>query len=110
MNTNQGYYPMSHVHAEADHLQVIFHNDDDTPMEFIAQLLHSVFKKPVADGIKFVERMDKYGQAICGTYPRDMANGVLEAARQCIRASGHPLLITSKAAAEVGEIKEGSCR
>jgi len=101
---------MSDVHAEAGHLQVIFHNDDDTPMEFIVELLHSVFKKPVADGIKFVERMDKYGQAICGTYPRDMANGVLEAAGQCIRASGHPLLITSKAAAEVGEIKEGSCR
>jgi ATP-dependent Clp protease adapter protein ClpS len=66
---------MSDVHAEAGHLQVIFHNDDDTPMEFIVELLHSVFKKPVAEAIKFVERMDKYGQAICGIYPRNGERG-----------------------------------
>ncbi len=40
---------MSDVQAEADHLQVIFHDDDDTPMEFVVEVLHSVFKKPIAD-------------------------------------------------------------
>jgi ATP-dependent Clp protease adapter protein ClpS len=94
---------MSDVHAEAGHLQVIFHDDDDTPMEFVVEVLHSVFKKPIADALKFTEAIDRNGRAMCGSYPRDVANEMLEAARQHIRASGHPLLITSEAVAERGE-------
>jgi len=94
---------MSDVHAEAGHLQVIFHDDDDTPMEFVVEVLHSVFKKPIADALKFTEAIDRNGRAMCGSYPRDVANEMLEAARQHIRASGHPLLITSEAVAEGGE-------
>jgi len=91
---------MRDVQAEAGHLQVVFHNDDETPVEFVIELLHSVFKKPIADAFKFTETIDNYGQAICGTYPRDVANELLEAARQRIGVSGHPLLITSQAVAE----------
>jgi ATP-dependent Clp protease adapter protein ClpS len=94
---------MSDVHAEAGHLQVIFHDDDDTPMEFVVEVLHSVFKKPIADALKFTEAIDRNGRAMCGSYPRDVANEMLEAARQHIRASGHRLLITSEAVAEGGE-------
>src|SRR5260370_20170756 len=90
---------MSDVQAEAGHLQVIFHDDDDTPMEFVVEVLHSVFKKPIADALKFTEAIDRNGRAMCGSYPRDVANEMLEAARQHIRASGHPLLITSEAVA-----------
>src|SRR5258708_35062853 len=93
---------MSDVHAEAGHLQVIFHDDDDTPMEFVVEVLHSVFKKPIADALKFTEAIDRNGRAMCGSYPRDVANEMLEAARHHIRASGHPLLITSEAVAGGG--------
>jgi ATP-dependent Clp protease adapter protein ClpS len=108
MTTNQGHYPMSDGHAEAGHLQVIFHDDDDTPMEFVVEVLHSVFKKPIADALKFTEAIDRNGRAMCGTYPRDVASEMLEAARQHIRASGHPLLITSEAVAAGGE--NGGCK
>jgi ATP-dependent Clp protease adapter protein ClpS len=99
---------MSDGHAEAGHLQVIFHDDDDTPMEFVVEVLHSVFKKPIADALKFTEAIDRNGRAMCGTYPRDVASEMLEAARQHIRASGHPLLITSEAVAAGGE--NGGCK
>jgi ATP-dependent Clp protease adapter protein ClpS len=99
---------MSDVHAEAGHLQVIFHDDDDTPMEFVVEVLHSVFKKPIADALKFTETIHNNGRAMCGTYPRDVADEMLEAARQHIRASGHPLLITSEAVVEGGE--NGRCK
>src|SRR5258708_12112803 len=91
---------MSDVHAEAGHLQVIFHDDDDPPMEFVVEVLHSVFKKPIADALKFTEAIDRNGRPMCGSYPRDVANEMLEAARQHIRASGHPLLITTEPLAE----------
>jgi ATP-dependent Clp protease adapter protein ClpS len=57
---------MSDIHAEADHLQIIFHDDDKTPTEFVIELLHSVFKKQVADAIRLTEAVDTYGQACCG--------------------------------------------
>jgi ATP-dependent Clp protease adapter protein ClpS len=101
---------MSNVHAEAGHLQLTLHDDDQTPLEFVIDLLHSLFNKPVAEAIKFAETVDTYGEAICGTYPRDIANRVLEAARQRIRASGHPLRITSEAVADAGEMGNAQCK
>ena len=71
--------------------------------EFVIDLLHSVFKKSAADTTRLLEKIDKYGQAICGTYPRERANKLLAAARRRIRAAGHSLLITSEAVAEDGD-------
>jgi ATP-dependent Clp protease adapter protein ClpS len=88
---------MSDVHAEASHLQVFIHRDDGTPWEFVVGLLRSIFKMPAAKAASFADTMDKYGQAICGTYQRDAANKLVEAARQNIQASGHPFVITTEA-------------
>ena len=92
---------MHDVHAEAGHLQVIFHNDHETPLQFLIELLHSVFKKQLADALRFTEAISNEGQASCGTYPSDVAIELLEAARQRIRVSGHPLRITSEVVAGV---------
>src|SRR5712671_4953673 len=101
---------MSEVQAEAGHLQVILHNDDDTPLEFVVELLHSVFNKPIAGALKFAETIDTHGRAICGTYPREIANRLLDAARQRILASGHPLRITSEAVSGADEMRDGQCK
>jgi ATP-dependent Clp protease adapter protein ClpS len=101
---------MCDVHAEAGDLQVILHNDDETPKEFVIGHLHSVFKKPIAEAAILTETVDKYGQAICGIYSCDVANELLEAARQQIRASGHPLLITREAVAAGSEMRNGHCK
>jgi ATP-dependent Clp protease adapter protein ClpS len=96
---------MHDVHAETGRCQITFHNDDDTPEQFVAELLHLVFKKSVAEALKFTETIDAKGKAVCGIYPRDVARELLEAARLRIRASGHSLLITSEAVAENGNCK-----
>jgi ATP-dependent Clp protease adapter protein ClpS len=93
------------VHGETGRCQIIFHNDDDTPEQFVAELLHLVFKKSVAEALKFTETIDAKGKAVCGIYLRDVARELLEAARLRIRASGHSLLITSEAVAENGHCK-----
>jgi ATP-dependent Clp protease adapter protein ClpS len=97
---------MSDVQTEASHLEVIFHNDDQTPDEFVIELLQSVFSKPMAGAIRFTEKVDRTGQAICGTYPREQADGLLAAARQRIQAAGHPLRITSAAVTASGANRE----
>jgi ATP-dependent Clp protease adapter protein ClpS len=95
------------VHAEAGDLQIIFHDDDETPEEFVIGLVHSVFKKQLADATRFADAVNQYGRASCGTYPREAANELLEAARQRIRDSGHPLRVTSEAVADAGD---GPCK
>ena len=101
---------MSDVHAEADHLQVIFHNDHETPLQFLVELLHSVFKKQLADALRFTEAISNEGQASCGIYPSDVAVELLEAARQRIRVSGHPLRITSEPVVGDDEMLDARCK
>jgi ATP-dependent Clp protease adapter protein ClpS len=97
------------VQAEADHLQIILHNDHETPKGFKVELLHSVFKKPIADAVEFMEVMDKYGQAIRGTYARDVGKAVFHAAQKRILASGYLLLITSQEVAAGVETHSDHC-
>jgi ATP-dependent Clp protease adapter protein ClpS len=85
MRTNQRGILMCDIHAEGGQVRVVFHDDDETPEDFVIELLRSVFKKPVAEAAEFAELIDKHGQAICGTYSREVANERLEAARQRIR-------------------------
>src|ERR1700730_1135483 len=107
---NQGQLPMSDVQAKVSHLDIIFHDDDETPTEFVIELLHSVFKKQVADAIRLTEAVDANGRASCGIYPRDTAIEMLEAALQRIRISGHPLLITGETAAKGDDMFDSRCK
>jgi ATP-dependent Clp protease adapter protein ClpS len=101
---------MSDALAEARHLEVIFHDDDETPMQFVVEILRSVFKKQLADAVRFTEAIDNAGKASCGTYPHDIASELLETARRRIRASGHPLRITSESVESDDEMLAAHCK
>jgi len=94
----------------ASNIQIIVHNDDDTPQEFVVELLHSVFKTPVAEAMRLTQSINHRGQASCGIYPRDIANRLLGAARERILISGHPLMITSEAVTESLAMAHGRCK
>ena len=98
---------MHDVHAEADYLQLVLHRDDFSPVDFVIDLVRSVFNKTKAAAVEIVAVAEDQGKAICGTYPRDVAEALLRDARKRILASGHPLSITS----EIGEdIETRTCR
>jgi ATP-dependent Clp protease adapter protein ClpS len=101
---------MRDVDADAGHLRIVFHHDDKTPVEFIIDLLHSVFNKPPVEALRFTAKVDQRGRAVCGTYPSDVAKELLEAARQRIRLAAHPLKITSEAVGETGGQHDGYCK
>jgi ATP-dependent Clp protease adapter protein ClpS len=65
--------------TSAANLQIIVHNDDDTPQEFVVELLHSVFKTPVAEAMRLTRSINHRGQASCGIYPSGIANRLLGA-------------------------------
>lgn len=91
-----------HVHAETDYLQLVLHRDAFTPVDFVVDLVRSVFNKKRADAIEVVAIAEDQGKAVCGTYPRDVAEALLRDARQRILASGHPLSMTSEAGENAG--------
>src|SRR6476660_8866537 len=101
---------MSDGQVEASNREIIFHNDHETPLQFVIELLHAVFKKQLPDALRFAEAVNQDGEASCGSYPRDLADEMLEAARKRIDASGHPLRITSRAAAADTEILDARCK
>ena len=88
---------MSDTHADIRHREIIFHRRHKTPLQFLIELLHSVFKKQLADAFRFAEAIREEGKSSCGSYPRDIADELLEAARRRIDEAGHPLRITSRA-------------
>jgi ATP-dependent Clp protease adapter protein ClpS len=101
---------MSDVQADTGYREIIFHDDEETPLQFVIELLHSVFKKQLADALRFTQAIRQEGKASCGTYPHEITGELLEAARQRIDESGHPLRITSRAAVADDKLLDTSCR
>jgi ATP-dependent Clp protease adapter protein ClpS len=101
---------MHDVHAEADYLQLVLHRDDQTPVDFVVDLVRSVFSKTTADAVEVVATAEDQGKAVCGTYPRDIAEALLRDVRQRVIAAGHPLSMTVEAGEDVGRRSCRMCR
>ena len=93
---------MDDVHAEAGYLQIVLHNDDTTPRDFVVELVRSVFSQPAADADAVTTTIERQGKAICGTYPRAVADALLQTAQRRIRAAGHSLSITAETSDAAG--------
>lgn len=53
--------------------KVILHNDDYTTMEFVVQILQSVFSKPNAEAVQIMLHIHKRGIGIAGIYTYEVA-------------------------------------
>jgi ATP-dependent Clp protease adapter protein ClpS len=89
---------MHDICADTGSIQLFIHNDDDTPTEFVSELMRTVFGKSERDAITFTALFEGQDKVACGPYPAAVARALIESAEQLIRAAGHGLLITSEAA------------
>lgn len=74
--------------------KVIFHNDDFTTMEFVVDLLVTVFKKNVDDAVKIMSEIHTQGKGVVGIYSYDMAHTRTKVALHRARENKFPLRIT----------------
>ena len=81
---------------------VVILNDDYTPMEFVVEVLEHFFRKDRTVATQIMLTIHTKGKAVCGMYPRDVAETKTCAVNQYARESEHPLLC------EIEPVNEGN--
>jgi len=88
--------------VQPGYVQLVLHDDENAPQDFVIGLLRSVFSLSPNDAVVLMITIEKSGKAVCGTYPRAVAEALLQAAQERIQASGHQLAMTTQAGDEIG--------
>lgn len=73
------------------HYKVLMHNDDYTTMEFVVEVLQSVFLKDAAAANHIMLQIHLRGIGVCGIYPFEIAETKVHKVYQLARATGYPL-------------------
>ncbi len=74
--------------------KVILHNDDYTSMEFVVQILVSVFGKSLEKATQMMLNIHNRGKEMCGVYPRQIAETKVETVHNLAANKGFPLQST----------------
>lgn len=73
---------------------VIIHNDDFTPQDFVVLILMQVFHKPYVEAVTLMLRVHNSDRAVAGSYSLDIAESKARLAMELARQYGYPLLLT----------------
>jgi ATP-dependent Clp protease adaptor protein ClpS len=73
--------------------KVVFLNDDRTPMEFVIDILMSIFKHSDSSAKEVTLDVHNTGSGIAGIYPHEIAEQLGIEATKLARTNGFPLQI-----------------
>ena len=71
--------------------QVILLNDDNTPMEFVVDVLQRFFGKNQDEATRIMLQVHHEGKGVCGIYPHDIAASRIAQVSRYARSRQHPL-------------------
>ena len=72
--------------------KVVLLNDDYTPMEFVVQILESIFSHNREQATQIMLHVHKLGKGVCGIYTKDIAETKMVQVNNLSRENKHPLL------------------
>jgi len=74
--------------------KVILHNDDYTSMEFVVEILVTIFGKSLEKATQIMLNIHNKGKGMCGIYPRQIAETKVETVHNLASNKGFPLKST----------------
>jgi ATP-dependent Clp protease adapter protein ClpS len=89
---------MHDVFADDGPVQLFIHDDGETPLEFVQDLLRTVFGKSQQEAIATAALIEAKGAVPCGPYPAPVARAIFNSAKLLIRSNGQPLMISTESA------------
>lgn len=79
---------------EPKQYQVIMHNDDFTPMEFVVEILIDIFHKELPEAERLMLTVHERGRAAVGFYTYDIAVTKIQIAARRAKQEGFPFRMT----------------
>src|SRR4051794_34955029 len=74
--------------------KVLLLNDDYTTMDFVVEVLETVFNKAPAEAYRIMMAVHTQGQGLCGVYPFEVAETKVGTVVDMARGQGFPLRAT----------------
>ena len=71
--------------------RVVLHNDHYTTMDFVVEVLVTIFHMPTARAVQVMMDVHKKGSGVCGVYTFDSAVTKVDQVHQMARAREFPL-------------------
>ncbi|MBU0545310.1 MAG: ATP-dependent Clp protease adapter ClpS [Proteobacteria bacterium] len=71
--------------------RVLLHNDDYTTMDFVVEILMTVFNKSMEESIVIMMSVHRQGIGICGLYTFEIAETKMNSVHGLAREKGFPL-------------------
>ena len=71
--------------------KVLLLNDEETTMEFVVQVLESIFGKTREEALRLVLDVHHNGSGECGVYTPEHASKIAERVAELARWNGYPL-------------------
>jgi ATP-dependent Clp protease adaptor protein ClpS len=73
---------------------VVLLNDDYTPMQFVVDVLETLFQKSPAEAYRVMMQVHLNGRGLAGVYPWEVAETKVDMLMSEAREAGHPLQAT----------------
>src|ERR671920_1145288 len=83
-----------HQTKEPELFKVLLLNDDYTTMDFVIEILETVFHKAPAEAYRIMMAVHTQGQGLCGVYPFEVAETKVASVLDLARSNGFPLRAT----------------
>ena len=74
--------------------RVLLHNDDYTTMEFVVEILMSVFNKSPEESVQIMFNVHRNGIGVCGVYTFEVSETKVNAVHSIAHERGFPLKCT----------------
>ena len=74
--------------GEPQKYKVLIHNDDFTPMDFVVEILVTIFRKPEPDAVSLMLSVHHSERAVAGVYSYDIAVSKADKAMRLAREEG----------------------